>query len=129
MLAANETGAYNTATPPGDLTMQSLLECCCHASNEETELVWASDSFLQENEVGAWMELPLWIPESEPIARGFFDFVSTAAINRGLAFRSLEETVRDTMAWSLTRPEEHAWRGGLPADRETKLIADWLRNS
>ena len=47
------------------------------------------------------------------------------ALASGLAFRPLEETLRDTLAWAQTRPEEHTWRAGLSAERETALLAAW----
>ena len=27
------------------------------------DVTWVSDEFLQEHGVGAWMELPLWLPD------------------------------------------------------------------
>lgn len=45
------------------------------------------------------------------------------AINAGLKFRPLEETVRDTLAWAQTRPADHEWRAGLTAEREAQVLA------
>jgi len=129
MLESGETGVYNTASSPGDLTMQTLLRTCCEMSDKDTEPVWMDDAFLTEHEVGPWIELPLWIPEDEPIARGFFDFRTDHAIVKGLTFRPLEDTVRATMEWSLTRPDDHEWRGGLKKERERELLAEWLRRT
>jgi hypothetical protein len=43
-----------------------------------------------------------------------------------LAFRPLEDTVRDTLAWAQqTRPADHAWRAGLKPDREQALLEAW----
>ncbi|MFC2079352.1 NAD-dependent epimerase/dehydratase family protein [Candidatus Bipolaricaulota bacterium] len=102
MLELGESGAYNTASTPGDHTMEGLLQTCCSVSNKDTELVWTDDAFLNKHEVGAWIELPLWIPEDEPIARGFFDFRADCAISHGLESRPIAETVRATMDWSLS---------------------------
>ena len=129
MLESGEAGAYNTTTPPGTWTMQTLLQACCDASKKACELVWTDDGFLNEHEVGSWMELPLWIPEDAEISIGFFDFLVDRAIAKGLTFRPLEETVQATMEWSLSRPNDHAWRGGLKSERETELLAEWLRRS
>lgn len=127
MLESGEAGTYNTTSSPGDLTMQTLLQTCCEMSAEDPELIWMDDAFLTKHEVGAWIELPLWIPEDDPIASGFFDFRTARAIVEGLTFRPLEDTVQATMEWSLTRPDGHEWRGGLKKEREEELLAEWLR--
>ncbi|MCK5828508.1 hypothetical protein KAH43_08310 [Candidatus Bipolaricaulota bacterium] len=129
MLEASETGAYNAASAPGTFTMESLLQTCCDVSDKGCELIWVEDAFLTEHEVGAWMELPLWIPEDDDIASGFFDFKPDRAIGKGLTFRPLQETVQATMDWSQVREEDYEWRGGLRPARETELLAAWLRRS
>ena len=129
MLEASETGAYNAASAPGTFTMESLLQTCCDVSDKGCELIWVEDAFLTEHEVGAWMELPLWIPEDDDIASGFFDFKPDRAIGKGLTFRPLQETVQATMDWSRSRAEDYEWRGGLRPARETELLAAWLRRS
>ncbi|MBU1050102.1 SDR family oxidoreductase [Candidatus Bipolaricaulota bacterium] len=129
MLETEEAGVFNATSPPGTFTMQMLLETCCAASAKACELVWTDDAFLNEHEVGAWIELPLWIPEETEAAKGFFDYLPDRAIAKGLTFRPLEQTVRATMDWSLTRADDHAWRGGLRPKREAELLAEWLRRS
>lgn len=129
MLAAKSTGVYNTASVPGAVTMESLLQTCCDESDKDCDLVWIEDSFLTRHDVGAWMELPLWIPEDTDIARGFFDFKSDRAIEKSLTFRPLEDTVRATMDWSRARAEDYTWRGGLRPEREADLLSMWLRES
>jgi predicted HTH domain antitoxin len=34
----------------------------------------------------------------------------------------LADTVRDTLAWEVTRPDDHAWRAGLTRERERELL-------
>ena len=63
------------------------------------------------------------------ISIGFFDFLVDRAIAKGLTFRPLEETIQATMDWSLSRPNDHEWRGGLRSERETELLTEWLRRS
>jgi nucleoside-diphosphate-sugar epimerase len=129
LLESGETGAYNATSAPGTWNMETLLQTCCDASEKPCELVWTDDDFLNEHEVGAWMELPLWIPEDAEISIGFFDFLVDRAMAKGLAFRPLEETVQATMEWSLSRPNDHAWRGGLRTEREAELLEKWLRRT
>ncbi|MCK4570542.1 NAD-dependent epimerase/dehydratase family protein [Candidatus Bipolaricaulota bacterium] len=129
MLESEEPGIYNIASTPGVFTMNSLLQTCCDATAEVSEFVWMDDAFLKEHGVGAWAELPLWIPEDDPMARGFFDFRAERAVANGLTVRPLEETVRATMAWSRTRSNDHEWHSGLTKEREAELLAKWLHRS
>jgi len=46
------------------------------------------------------------------------------AIQAGLTFRPLEETVRDTLEWAKMRPMDHEWRAGLTAEREAEVLAE-----
>jgi 2'-hydroxyisoflavone reductase len=49
------------------------------------------------------------------------------ALAAGLRFRPLDETVRDTLAWNETRPEERrtSLRAGMSAEREAEVLAAW----
>jgi 2'-hydroxyisoflavone reductase len=118
-----QTGVFNADGQPGAVSMQALLEACQTASGSAAQLVWASDEFLTQNNVGPWMEMPLWIPETDPDAAGFFDIRVDKALHAGLAYRPLLETVADTLAWAQTRPADYTWRAGLSREREAELLA------
>ena len=98
--------------------MLRLLEACKAASGSDASFVWAEDEFLTENQVGAWMEMPLWIPETDPDAAGFFAIRVDKALAAGLTYRPLSETVTDTLTWARTRPADYTWRAGLSWERE-----------
>ena len=51
--------------------------------------------------VEPWTELPLWLPGDEYAGMARADIAR--ALAAGLAFRPLEETVVDTLAWDRTR--------------------------
>jgi 2'-hydroxyisoflavone reductase len=127
MLESRHMGTYNAVSPPGAITMEDMLRTCLDVSEQPDQLVWVDDDFLTRHEVGAWMELPLWIPEEDPMARGFFDFRVERALAKGLSFRPMEDTVHATLDWSRSRPDDHAWRAGLARERESTLLAEWLR--
>ena len=127
MIRATErglSGAYNATGPTYDLTMQDVLVTCKTVSNSDANFVWVSDAFLQENEVGAYVEMPLWIP-AEPDYAGFDRVNCQRAWQAGLTFRPLAETVKDTLAWSRKRPSDYHWRGGLKPEREAELLQKW----
>jgi 2'-hydroxyisoflavone reductase len=74
------------------------------------------DSFLVEHGVGEWMELPLWI--HDPEEAGMLDAIVARALEGGLTFRPLEDTVRDTLEQA-----EPAEGVGLTPEREAELLA------
>ena len=76
-------------------------------------VTWVPDEFLQEREVGEWMELPLWIA-----GVGMTTDVSRA-VAAGLRFRPLEETI----AGAADAPAVEGV--GLTPEREAQLLAAW----
>jgi 2'-hydroxyisoflavone reductase len=121
---AGLSGAYNATGPDRPLTMLEVVETCKEVSDSDANFVWVSDAFLQENKVGAYVEMPLWVPV-EPDSAGFDTVNCQKAFGDGLTFRPLAETVRDTLAWLGTRPSDYQWRGGLKPEREVELLQKW----
>ena len=71
------------------------------------------------------MDLPLWLPESDPQYAGFFAIDAGKAVDAGLKYRPVTSTVKDTLEWALTRPDNYEWRAGLRREREAELLALW----
>ncbi len=111
-------GTFN-ATHPG-LGWEQLLEACVDVTGSDARTTWVTDGFLVEQEVGQWMELPLWISALDPEA-AYFDRVDVSrALDQGLTFRPLAETVRGTL--DRAAPSEDV---GLDPKREAVLLAHW----
>jgi 2'-hydroxyisoflavone reductase len=127
MVTAGRTGIYNANGPEQPLPMSSLLETARQVSRSDARFTWVNDEFLLSQKVEPWMELPLWIPESDPDSAGFFAFDSRKAIAAGLCFRPVAETVRATLEWAATRPLHHEWRAGISRKREEELLEIWHR--
>ncbi|MFD0697023.1 NAD-dependent epimerase/dehydratase family protein [Paenibacillus sp. GCM10027628] len=104
-------------------TMEELIQTCGQASELRTTCTWVSESFLVEEDVGEWIELPLWIRSDSLV--GMFGIDNTKAIETGLTTRPLLETVRDTLAWDLSRPADMNRKAGMEAGRETELLRRW----
>ena len=105
--------ATNEGTPWGE-----LLETCRRVSSSDATITWVDDSFLVEQGVGEWIELPLWLtgPES-----AYADRVDVSrAVAAGLRFRPLEETVRGALELAETTDA-----AGLAPEREAALLAAW----
>jgi 2'-hydroxyisoflavone reductase len=125
-LAENKTaGAFNAITPAMKCTMADLLAACVRVANVDVTLNWMSDIELTNANVAFWTELPLWIPEDEPDAGGLMLAKADRAMGAGLTFRSVDDTVRDTLAWAKSLPENHPALGiekTLSAEREAELL-------
>lgn len=125
MSEAGQIGIYNATGPAQPLTMSALLDTCKSVSASDARFTWVPDAFLEEQKVGAWMEMPLWIPASDPDSAGFSAVNCQKAIAAGLTFRPLAETVRATLDWDATRPADRAWKAGLTREREAEVLRAW----
>ncbi len=127
LIEDDASGIYNATGPDHELTLGALLNASKQVSGSAATFQWASQDFLQEHEVAPWSDLPVWIPDTGEDA-GFSRIDVSKAINAGLTFRPLEDTIRDTIAWAETRPGDHEWRAGLKPDKEETLLTLLKRN-
>jgi 2'-hydroxyisoflavone reductase len=101
-----------------------MLEVCRAAAGGDARLVWVSDDFLLGEAVEPWMGLPLWLPGAE--WAGMLAADNSRALDAGLSFRPLGETVRDTLEWDTSRAnEDRATNVGLEPEREAELLERW----
>lgn len=114
-----EDGTVGTFNATGEGTpWEELLDACLDVTGADARITWVTDAFLVEHEVGQWMELPLWVtgPGTE-----HFDRVSVRrAIETGLRFRPLEETVNGALEHAATVEGV-----GLTPEREDALLTSW----
>jgi 2'-hydroxyisoflavone reductase len=122
MVEVGQTGIYNADSAPGALTMETFLLSCKQVTGAAARMNWADDEFLLQQNVGMWIEMPLWIPENEPDAAGFFSVSIEKALSAGLTFRPLTDTIHATLEWANTRPADYAWKAGLSPERERELL-------
>jgi 2'-hydroxyisoflavone reductase len=111
-------GPLNATGPAEPLTMRDALERIRGGVGAACTFTWVDDETLLAAEVGPWMELPLWLPGAE--YSGMLQADISRALAAGLTFRPLEETARDTLAWSLEAGEQ---RETLSRERERRLLA------
>ena len=124
MIERSAAGAYNTHGLPKSLTMQGLLDECKKVSQSDARFTWASEEFLLEQQVAAWSEMPLWLPEdAAPHLRGFMFISPRKAIADGLKFRPVSDTIRDTLTWYQTQGPNEPLKAGLNSDKERALLA------
>jgi 2'-hydroxyisoflavone reductase len=122
MVESRQMGIYNATGPATALTMQTLLETCHQVTASDTTFTWVSEAFLEQEKVGAFVEMPFWVPAA---TAGIEEVNCQKAITAGLTFRPLEKTIQDTLGWHATRPQPIQLRAGLTAEREATLLASW----
>jgi 2'-hydroxyisoflavone reductase len=110
-------GAFNGTAPPGEQTMGEALAAAVAATGSGAELVWIPDARLQELEVEAWIELPLWIPAAE--FPGTWAVGTERAQAAGLRCRPIAQTIADVWEWLRDGGEEELddWRAELRPPR------------
>ena len=109
-------GTFNAVTPP--FPMEMLLESTRETVNPNARLVWVEAQFLVDRDVGQWMELPLWVVDDD--MAGLLDADSSRAVEAGLAFRALGDTIRATLEGAVLTDS-----AGMDGEREAKLLAEW----
>jgi 2'-hydroxyisoflavone reductase len=134
------TGVFNALGPSNhpkvNLTMKQLLEACNQAAGNKATLTWVDSAFLEKHEVGAWSEMPAWIPAEGEYA-GFGTTSNARAMAAGLTLRPIVETAKDTLTW-LASPDIDVWLGemsdarrksvktsGISRDKEATVLAAW----
>ena len=123
----DQNGVFNLTSPDGWATMGSLLEDCVKVTQSDAQLKWVEESFLMQQSVGEWIEMPLWLSESDPAVAGFLRFDVTRAIKTGLKIRPEAETIRDTLKWVNTWTNDRIWQAGMSRAREKDLLKIYLR--
>ena len=124
MVEQGKTGVYNATGPASTLTMKDVVDHCLETTGSGADITWVSSDFLKEKEVQPWSDLPSWIP-----AEGALAYMQSASIGRalenGLTFRPLPETIRDTLAYLAGRPGGPELKAGIKRDREKVLLEEW----
>jgi 2'-hydroxyisoflavone reductase len=130
MIEAKETGAYNAVGPEKPLTMAELLYGIKAVTTSGAQFTWVPAEFLAQQNVRGWRDMPVWISPT-PRNAGFSTRSAAKAIAKGLTFRPLAVTAKDTLDWAKTRTAEQQQAlaegrvAGLSATREAEVLAAW----
>ncbi len=126
-LEERRRGVYLATGPAAPVPFGDVLAACARVAARRgappATLRWVDDATLLAHEVGPWMEMPLWIPESEASMAGLMQADNAKAVTAGLTFRPLEETIEATLDWDATRPAEAPRIAGLAAAKEAEILA------
>lgn len=136
-------GVFNADATPGALSMGSLLAACqvagTHANDIQcvrapcpqppeasSTVTWVPADFLKAQKVSPWQDMPVWVPATGDYA-GFGQRSTARAQAAGLKYRSLQDTVDDTLQWWLGLPEERRAnpKPGITPAREADVLKAW----
>lgn len=134
MAEMREFGVYNAIGPAHPLTIAEMLYGVKAITTAGAQFTWVPWEFLQEQKVRPWRDMPVWQP---PVGRtaGYQRRDASKAIAKGLTFRPLAVTARDTLDWHKTRPaQEQAATldgaiNGIGLTREAAVLAAWRAKS
>jgi len=95
------------------------------AMKSNATFTWVREDFLTQQKVEPWSDMPVWTGKRSGLARAKID----RALSKGLTFRPLAETARDTLAWfkSLPQDRQSKLRTGLTPERETQVLTAWKK--
>ncbi|MDX2056522.1 MAG: NAD-dependent epimerase/dehydratase family protein [Gemmatimonadales bacterium] len=119
-------GTYNAVGPKAPLSMAEMLYGIRAVTTKPTTFTWVPAEFLEQQKVRPWADMPTWFPPKGPMA-GFGSFSRDRAIAKGLVFRPLADTARDTLDWFATLPADRqaTLKAGISAEREAAVLAAW----
>jgi 2'-hydroxyisoflavone reductase len=125
MAEKRDTGIYNATGPAKPLEVGQMLEQIKDALHSSATFTWLPTEFLKQQKVEAWSDMPVWAGDELGLARTKID----RALAKGLTFRPLAETARDTLAWfkSLPQDRQSKLRAGLTPEREVEALAAWKK--
>jgi 2'-hydroxyisoflavone reductase len=130
MIEAKETGTYNATGPDKPLTIAEMLHGIKAVTTAGAQFTWVPADFLARQNVRGWRDMPVWVPPT-PDNAGFATRSAARAVAKGLTFRPLAVTAKDTLDWAGTRTAEQQQAlaegrvAGLSAAREAEVLAAW----
>ncbi len=122
------TGIFNAVGPEQPWSMGGLFAACKEVTGQETKLTWLPSDFLLQHGENGDGSIPIWAPPTGTY-RGMHLYSNARAVKAGLRFRSPVITVRDTLAWFQSQPEErrNKMRAGVTPEREAELLSLWAQ--
>lgn len=126
LLENSTTGIYNTEAPGSPLNTAGLVYGIKAITSTPSNFHWVDWDFLLEEGETPQGTLAFWQP---PRGRylNYGRMVNARAISKGLQFRPLAVTAKDTLDWHRSRDpaEQDKLRAGLSREREAELLMKW----
>ncbi len=124
MVESGTNGVFNATGPKEKLSMGAFLETCRKETGSKATFTWAPEEKLAALGLEPQAEFPIWVSTKGEEA-GIGDVSIARAVKAGLTFRPLSETVRSTLAFWDSLPEERRakMKAGLAPEKEAATLA------
>lgn len=119
LVEARVLGTFHATGPEAPLTLGEFFSRALVALGARAEPTWIPEESMERLGVAPWTDLPAFVPRA---MQGMLSLDPSRALAAGLRLRPLEETVRDTLAWDLSRPPPPSYQAGLTPSREASLL-------
>jgi nucleoside-diphosphate-sugar epimerase len=117
-------GAYNVVSEMGHVSFGEFLNTANQVAGNHARLCWLAPEKVVEAGVGAWVEMPMWLP---PDDLSVYSCSVGKAIAAGLTVRSARETIADTWAWVASLTEFPAGiKAGLDPAKEERVLKEYF---
>jgi 2'-hydroxyisoflavone reductase len=128
MVEQEATGVYNATGPATPLTIEGMLDGIKTGLGLEAKFTWVPADFLEKEKISPWSDMPVWVPPSGEDG-GLGTISIKRALEKGLTFRPLAVTARDTLAWFKSQPPERQakLKAGITPEREAEVLAAWKK--
>ena len=125
MAENRETGIYNATGPAKPLGVGGMLDGIKDGEKSNATFTFVPYDFLKQQKVEAWSDMPVWAGDELGLSRTKID----KALAKGLTFRSLGDTARDTLAWFKALPQDRQskMRAGITPEREAEVLNAWKK--
>jgi 2'-hydroxyisoflavone reductase len=128
LLEQKAYGTFNAIGPVSPLSIAEMLHGIRAVISGSTPIsfTWVPASFLEEQKVAPWSDMPVWIPAEGEYA-GFGRRSNKRAVAAGLTFRPLADTAKATLEYHESRSAERKakLRAGVTPEREKEVLAAW----
>ncbi len=124
LLETSPSGIYNVAGPRSPMTAPAFYKAARKTLNPAATLTFVEDyDFLKSH--GIEYSIPWAMLQGKD--DGMMSIRSDRAVKSGLQFTPLEKTLRDTLAWWPSVPEERRRKPGfaITPEIEAAALADW----
>ncbi|MBK9330982.1 MAG: NAD-dependent epimerase/dehydratase family protein [Ignavibacteria bacterium] len=122
MAEEKTSGVYNSTGPLEPLSLNDFAAKCKDFSGSDAEFIYMDEKFLLDENVVPFRDLTLWLPEEDA---GVNNINISKAKHAGLSIRPLEDTLKDTIEYDLSRGPDFKLRTGLSEEREKELLEKW----
>jgi 2'-hydroxyisoflavone reductase len=122
MIEARQIGIFQVTGPREPLSLKMLLDECQQVTKSDATFTWIDEEFLAKIGVDLSSDFPIWSPAAEA---AFLTADCSKAVEAGLTYRALANTIRDTLAWDATRPIDLKRAAGLSIEREQEILHRW----